>query len=102
MIIDENGGGGIEAELAASILVGLLKERKFTRIIAAVVRTRHGLSSRAGELRGSQGGLELPPKEAQARLGHSTLAMTMDRYGHLFPRRDDAAALNAAKLKLVG
>ena len=52
VIIDENGGGGIEAELAASILVGLLKERKFTRIIAAVVRTRHGLSSRAGELRG--------------------------------------------------
>jgi len=32
------------------------------------------------------GGLELPPKLVQERLGHATLTMTMDVYGHLFPR----------------
>jgi integrase len=42
------------------------------------------------------GGLELPPKVVQARLGHSSIAVTMDVYGHLFPRADDAAALTAA------
>jgi hypothetical protein len=31
------------------------------------------------------GGLGLPLKTAQVRIGHSTLAMTADRYGHLFP-----------------
>jgi integrase len=43
------------------------------------------------------GGLELPPKVVQERLGHSTIAMTMDTYGHLFPRGDDGAELAAAE-----
>jgi hypothetical protein len=29
-------------------------------------------------------------KTVQVRMGHSTLAMTADRYGHLFPSTDDA------------
>ncbi|MEA2432647.1 MAG: hypothetical protein QOG54_104 [Actinomycetota bacterium] len=29
------------------------------------------------------------PKEIQERLGHSTIRMTFDRYGHLFPTLDD-------------
>src|SRR5262249_7434952 len=37
------------------------------------------------------GGRELPLKEVQARLGHATLAMTADTYGHLFPRTDHEA-----------
>jgi integrase len=32
------------------------------------------------------------PKEIQARLGHSTIAMTLDLYGHLFPGMDDELA----------
>jgi integrase len=32
--------------------------------------------------RRKDGGLELPLKEVQARLGHAALAMTADRYGH--------------------
>jgi integrase len=31
------------------------------------------------------GGLGLPPKAVQTRLGHSSITMTMDTYGHLFP-----------------
>jgi integrase len=43
------------------------------------------------------GGLELPLKVVQARLGHATITMTADRYGHLFPRTDDGAELAAAE-----
>jgi integrase len=42
------------------------------------------------------GGLELQGKVVQARMGHSTIAMTMDTYGHLFPEKDDSAELAAA------
>src|SRR5271169_104022 len=38
----------------------------------------------------STGGLELAPKVVQERLGHSSIIMTMDTYGHLFPRGDDS------------
>jgi integrase len=46
------------------------------------------------------GGLELPAKVVQARLGHSTIVMTLDAYGHLFPRGDDGAELAAAERAL--
>jgi integrase len=29
-------------------------------------------------------------------LGHASIAMTADKYGHLFPPNDDRAALDAA------
>jgi integrase len=48
------------------------------------------------------GGLELPPKVVQERLGHSTIAMTMDTYGHLFPRGDDEQELVQAERSLFG
>jgi len=37
----------------------------------------------------------------QERLGHSSITMTYDRYGHLFPSGDDAAEINAAELALI-
>jgi integrase len=43
------------------------------------------------------GGLELPLKDVQSRLGHATLSMTADRYGHLFPRTDHEAEMVAAE-----
>jgi integrase len=43
------------------------------------------------------GGLELSPKMVQERLGHATFAITMDTYGHLFPRNDEGAELAAAE-----
>ena len=47
------------------------------------------------------GGLELPIKTVQQRLGHSTIVMTADFYGHLFPRGDESAELAAAEQALL-
>ena len=47
--------------------------------------------------RRADGGLELPLKVVQARLGHASIQITADRYGHLFPRGDDSAELAAAE-----
>ncbi len=49
----------------------------------------------------ADGGLGLPPKVVQERLGHSSIMMTMDVYGHLFPRGDDAEELAAAERALL-
>jgi integrase len=43
--------------------------------------------------RRQDGGLELPLKLVQERLGHTTVVLTSDRYGHLFPRGDDGSEL---------
>src|SRR5262249_49325893 len=51
--------------------------------------------------RRQDGGLELPSKVVQERLGHSTIVMTSDTYGHLFPRGDDAKELAAAEQGLL-
>ena len=48
------------------------------------------------------GGLELPLKLVQTRLGHASIQMTADRYGHLFPRGDDGAELAAAEQAFLG
>jgi integrase len=50
--------------------------------------------------RRADGGLELPPKTVQARLGHASIVMTLDTYGHLFPTRDDGTELAAAERAL--
>jgi integrase len=51
--------------------------------------------------RKADGGLELPAKLVQQRLGHSSIVMTMDIYGHLFPSDDDGAALAEAERLLL-
>ena len=48
------------------------------------------------------GGLELPLKLVQTRLGHASIQMTADTYGHLFPRGDDGAELAAAERAFLG
>ena len=42
------------------------------------------------------GGLELPLKVVQVRIGHSSIEMTANVYSHLFPRSDDASEMAAA------
>ena len=52
--------------------------------------------------RREDGGLALPPKMVQERLGHSSITLTMDTYGHLFPRTNDAEELASAEAALLG
>jgi len=47
------------------------------------------------------GGLELPAKVVQERLGHASITLTFDTYGHLFPRTNDTAELAAAEQALL-
>lgn len=52
--------------------------------------------------READGGLQLPAKVVQERLGHSSITVTLDTYGHLFPRGDDSAKLAQAESQLWG
>ncbi|WP_420408282.1 tyrosine-type recombinase/integrase [Hoeflea sp.] len=47
------------------------------------------------------GGLELSPKAVQTRMGHSSIQVTFDTYGHLFPAVDETQALAQAEAALM-
>ncbi|MGB9055625.1 MAG: tyrosine-type recombinase/integrase, partial [Pseudolabrys sp.] len=51
--------------------------------------------------RKADGGLELPMKEVQERLGHSSIVVTSDVYGHLFPRTDRGGEMAEAEKLLL-
>lgn len=51
--------------------------------------------------RKADGGLELSPKAVQQRMGHSSIQMTFDVYGRLFPTVDEAQALADAEAALM-
>ena len=43
------------------------------------------------------------PKRVQALMGHSTIQMTFDTYGHLFPSAaDDQVAMGQMQARLIG
>jgi integrase len=48
-----------------------------------------------------RGGREMPMKEAQHVLGHASIVMTMDIYGHLFPEQGGRAELAKAASALL-
>ena len=48
-----------------------------------------------------RGGRELTAKVVQELMGHSSIVMTLDLYGHLFPRGDDRGELAAAARALL-
>jgi integrase len=52
--------------------------------------------------READGGLELPAKVVQERLGHSSITVTLDTYGQLFPQGDDSGKLAEAESRLWG
>ena len=105
-LVYPNGAGKIEAhgniinrglipvQIAAGV-VGADGKAKYTGLHAL----RHFYASWCIN-RKADGGLELPAKVVQERLGHSSIAMTMDTYGHLFPRGDDTAELATAAAHL--
>jgi integrase len=51
--------------------------------------------------RRADGGRELPPKVVQYLLGHGSIVMTLDLYGHIFPRGDDQTELAEAARALL-
>ena len=107
-LVFPNGAGGIEN------LSNILTRGLAPAMIAAGVVTKHGKAKYTGLHalrhfyaswcinRSKDGGLELPLKVVQHRLGHSSIQMTSDVYGHLFPRGDDGAELAAAQKVLLG
>ena len=47
-------------------------------------------------------GRDLRPIAVQTLTGHSSLTVTMDRYGHLFPSDDHKVAMDAIAGELMG
>jgi integrase len=95
----------IPAQLRAGVVIDTGKVDEEGRPVTAAKYTgmhalRHFYASWCIN-RQQDGGLGLPPKVVQERLGHSTINMTMDVYGHLFPRGDDADELAAAERSLL-
>jgi integrase len=95
--------GLVPAQIAAGVTVtetagvgAALIRAKYTGLHAL----RHFYASWCINRR-ADGGLELPAKVVQERLGHSSIVMTMDVYGHLFPRGDDSDELAAAERSLL-
>ncbi len=97
--------GLIPAQLAAGLAIDTgKKDKKGERILKAKYTGMHGLRHFYASWcinRPADGGLGLPPKVVQERLGHSSITMTYDRYGHLFPRGDDTKELDAAESALL-
>ena len=118
-LVFPNGAGNVEslgniinrglcpAQISAGITAhdDTEKDRKGRLIVKGKYRGMHALRHFYASWcinRPADGGLGLPPKVVQERLGHSSITMTYDRYGHLFPRGDDAEELDAAEQSLLG
>jgi integrase len=106
-LVFPNGNGNIEdhanlikrvlwpVEVAAGVV-----DAKGNAKYAGLHSLRHFYASWCSNRR-ADGGLELPMKTVQARLGHSSIMMTSDTYGHLFPRGDDGGELAEAEKLLL-
>lgn len=117
-LVFPNGSGKIEshanvinrglhpAQLKAGVTVDTGKvDAKGEPILAAKYTGLHALRHFFASWlinRPQDGGLGLPLKAVQERMGHSSVTMTADTYGHLFPRGDDADELAAAERALLG
>jgi integrase len=97
-LVFPNGVGKVES-LANIVNRGLVPSQPDGAKYTGMHALRHFYASWCIN-RTKNGGLGLPPKDVQERLGHSTIAMTLDRYGHLF-KGDDAQELDAAVKALL-
>lgn len=93
------------AQIAAGVVVDTNGvDERGERVVAAKYTGLHALRHFYASWcinRREDGGLGLPPKVVQERLGHSSIIMTMDVYGHLFPSRDDSEEMAAAETALL-
>lgn len=107
-LVFPNGVGHIESH------ANIINRALIPAQLAAGITDRHGNAKYTGLHafrhfyaswcinRRADGGLELPLKLVQGRLGHASIQMTADRYGHLFPRGDDGTEMAAAETQLLG
>lgn len=80
------------------------RDKKGKRILAAKYTGLHALRHFYASWlinRKEDGGIGLPAKMVQERLGHSSIVMTMDVYGHLFVSEDDGKELADAASALL-
>ena len=98
-LVFPNGSGNVES-LANIINRGLIRAQPAKAKYTGMHTLRHFYASWCINRR-EDGGLGLLPKRVQERLGHSSIVMTMDRYGHLFPTGDDGAELAEAERALL-
>jgi integrase len=85
---------GFVPTLVAAGLVDKHREPKYT-----IHALRHFYASWCIN-REKDGGLELPLKMVQERMGHSSITITANIYGHLFPTNDNGDELKDAEQKL--
>lgn len=115
-LVFANGSGNVEshanivqrglqhAMIAAGVTVDEVNEKGET-VKAAKYPGLHALRHFYASWlinRREDGGLGLPPKSVQERLGHSSIALTMDTYSHLFPTADSSDEMAAAEAALLG
>jgi integrase len=91
--------GLIPAMVRAGVTVAAGKDEEGQPILKAKYTGLHALRHFYASWlinRKEDGGLGLPAKMVQERMGHSSIVITMDTYGHLFPRADDGTELAQA------
>jgi integrase len=87
---------GLWPALVAAGVIDANKKPKYTGLHAL----RHWFASWCINTK-ADGGLELSPKAVQTRMGHSSIQVTYDTYGHLFPAADESQALALAEARLL-
>jgi integrase len=122
-LVFPNGDGGIEnlsnilqrgyqpVQVAAGVAVPAkdehgkpIRDEEGNQVLEAKYYGLHSLRHFSASWminRKADGGLELAPKEVQTRLGHSSITMTMDVYGHLFPRASEEVELTEVERSLA-
>jgi integrase len=101
-LVFPNGTGKVE-DHANIIHRGWYELQRQTGIVDAVGRPRYGLHSLRHLFASWAIEQGFSPKRLQVLLGHSSIQMTFDVYGHLFPSlEDDHAKFAAGELSLIG
>ena len=98
-LVFPNGKGNVE-DLGNIIHRGLIPAQGDNAKYRGMHSLRHFYASWCIN-RPEDGGLGLPAKVVQARMGHSSIVMTLNTYSHLFPSGDDGAELDAAERALL-
>jgi len=98
------GRGLIPTQIRAGVSIDTGKvDKKGNPILAAKYTGLHSLRHFYASWcinRVADGGLGLPLKVVQERMGHASVVMTSDVYGHLFPTGDDGEEMAAAERAL--